>query len=370
MRILHFAHSDESGSFRVGSYHLAREFVDLGIAYKKVLPWSVFYKTSINPRNSNDLKGIALLPSKLYKIKKIWKIIIWINSIVFSLLLLLRFCKERWWPDVVIVDSLYFFGVSRIFGSLGVKVMVRMTDFLWDLDETLERDEARKWTIDSIKKSDVVVATNSELANELHKLSQKNVSCIPNGVDWNHFAKNELIAAEENDTLKIIYFGALDKRINFDLLFKISSLDGVTLRVIGNFCTDLKLGKNGVFLGEVAYEDLPKIINGSHIGILPFHNSAANHGRFPMKFFEYAAAGLFVISYPFPGIRENVESPGVIFANDFTDEAYLDSISKIKKIYKNKECWLKDINQVRLFAKSNSWRSRAENYIEIIKSIL
>jgi teichuronic acid biosynthesis glycosyltransferase TuaH len=369
MRILHFVHTDESGSFRVGSYHIARELVDLGINYKKVLPWSIFYKTRINPRNANDLKGIALLPSKLYRKKKIWKTVIWINSIVYSLILLLRFAKERWWPDFVIVDSLYFFGVSRIFGVLGVKVMVRMTDFLWDMDETLEKDEAKKWTIDSIQKSDVVVATNSELAYELHKICQKPVSCIPNGVDWNHFAKHELISLEENDTLKIVYFGALDKRINYDLLFKISSLDDVTLSVIGNFSKDLKLGKNGIFLGEVEYDELPNTIYGSHIGILPFNNTKANHGRFPMKFFEYAASGLTIISFPFPGIKQNIDCPGILFTKDYSDDSYLQCISQVKIMYQNKDKWSKMIQNLREYSKSNSWRSRTESYINLITAI-
>ena len=66
-----------------------------------------------------------------------------------------------------------------------------------------------------------------------------------------------------------------------------------------------KLGHpNLVALGSVDYSKLPQILSQCAVGLLPMSDDASNAGRSPMKFFEYLAAGLPVVSTPLPALSD------------------------------------------------------------------
>jgi glycosyltransferase involved in cell wall biosynthesis len=60
----------------------------------------------------------------------------------------------------------------------------------------------------------------------------------------------------------------------------------------------LKALPNVHFLGYRRYEDLPDYLRGMQVGLLPTLLNAYTRSMFPMKFFEYLAAGLPVVSTP------------------------------------------------------------------------
>jgi glycosyltransferase involved in cell wall biosynthesis len=58
------------------------------------------------------------------------------------------------------------------------------------------------------------------------------------------------------------------------------------------------------FLGWRPYCDLPKYLAGLDVGLLPQQINEYTQSMFPMKFFEYLAAGLPVVSTALPALRE------------------------------------------------------------------
>jgi glycosyltransferase involved in cell wall biosynthesis len=56
-------------------------------------------------------------------------------------------------------------------------------------------------------------------------------------------------------------------------------------------------------LGPKAYETLPAYLKGFDTAILPNAINAYTRGMFPMKFFEYLAAGCPVVSTALPALR-------------------------------------------------------------------
>ncbi|WP_322015068.1 glycosyltransferase [Paraburkholderia sp. J12] len=60
----------------------------------------------------------------------------------------------------------------------------------------------------------------------------------------------------------------------------------------------LKALPNVHFLGYRRYEDLPDYLRGMQVGLLPTLLNGYTRSMFPMKFFEYLAAGLPVVSTP------------------------------------------------------------------------
>ena len=68
---------------------------------------------------------------------------------------------------------------------------------------------------------------------------------------------------------------------------------------------------NLALLGPRRYDELPKVLRGADVAILPYRTDGAMRSVFPMKTFEYLAAGLPVVSTRLPALTD---VPGVAFA--------------------------------------------------------
>jgi glycosyltransferase involved in cell wall biosynthesis len=85
----------------------------------------------------------------------------------------------------------------------------------------------------------------------------------------------------------------------------------------------MKQQPNAHFLGWKPYEQLPRYLSGLSVGLLPQLINEYTRAMFPMKFFEYIAAGLPVVSTPLPALRDfqslyQVGNDVVGFANAIT----------------------------------------------------
>ncbi|EON11204.1 group 1 glycosyl transferase [Pandoraea sp. SD6-2] len=67
--------------------------------------------------------------------------------------------------------------------------------------------------------------------------------------------------------------------------------------------SQLRAYPNVHFIGYRSYEDLPLYLRGMSVGLLPTSLNTYTQAMFPMKFFEYLAAGLPVVSTPLDFIR-------------------------------------------------------------------
>ncbi len=56
------------------------------------------------------------------------------------------------------------------------------------------------------------------------------------------------------------------------------------------------------FLGPRAQEDLPAVLRGASVGLIPYAINPLTRSVFPMKVYEYLAAGLGVVSTPLPAL--------------------------------------------------------------------
>ncbi|ABD89728.1 glycosyltransferase [Rhodopseudomonas palustris] len=65
------------------------------------------------------------------------------------------------------------------------------------------------------------------------------------------------------------------------------------------------------FLGWRSYQDLPRYLAGFDVGLLPQLINDYTRAMFPMKFFEYLAAGLPVVATPLPALRDLAAVHGI-----------------------------------------------------------
>jgi glycosyltransferase involved in cell wall biosynthesis len=175
------------------------------------------------------------------------------------------------------------------------------------------------------RRADAVLASAPELVQRMRELNA-NVHYAPNVADTRLFAgalepgpvDAELARAPAP---RIVFVGAiLAAKIDLDLV-----VDAARMRPDWTFAfvgpigpgeprtnVDVLLGEANIrLLGHRPYERLPEVLRGADAAIVPYRLEGEMRSVFPMKTYEYLAAGLPVVSTPLVTLR-NV--PDVVLA--------------------------------------------------------
>ena len=119
--------------------------------------------------------------------------------------------------------------------------------------------------------------------------------------------------------------------------------------------------ENIYLLGPRSYKELPKLMHFCDVGLLPCVLNHYTRAMFPMKFFEYLAAGLPVVSTRLPSLEEFADY--MCFADTAEEFA-----SKITQILSNSSHF--DEQRVKKLLTKHSYRRRTEIMIKTIKQVL
>ena len=211
--------------------------------------------------------------------------------------------------------------------------------------------------INLLKRADHVFTTALPLKAYCEKFNPNTVY-FSNVVDFEHFASGDINTEEEPPDLKeiprprLVYHGVLsDYKVDFQLL-----LDAARLKkdwhwvIIGEerqgqkspLVEQLRELKNVHFLGYKSYEELPRYLQRMDVGLLPSLLNEYTRSMFPMKFYEYIAAGLPVVSTPLDftkEIKEALKISGNL--SDFIDGIQI-QINKGLISYKDREIFVSD----------------------------
>ncbi len=112
-------------------------------------------------------------------------------------------------------------------------------------------------------------------------------------------------------------------------------------------------------LGHVAYDQIPAILAGFDIAILPTLMNDYTRSMFPMKFFEYLAAGLPVVATPLPSLEE--------YSNFFTAalgaSTFISAIERLEQIPKAQRSL--DLKKI----EKQNWQSRLDQMFEFLDQV-
>jgi teichuronic acid biosynthesis glycosyltransferase TuaH len=158
--------------------------------------------------------------------------------------------------------------------------------------------------------ADRVVATSSKVAEHLHQLDpSENADVIPNGFDATLFAS----VAEPHETLSAskrprgVYVGAIDNRFDFSAIRALASeMPELELLLYGPGSppSEPAWPANVRWMGALAYQEIPAVLQHCDFALLPFRDTPVNHGRSPMKYHEYRAAGLPIVSFSIESLQQ------------------------------------------------------------------
>ncbi|MBB6127533.1 glycosyltransferase [Mucilaginibacter lappiensis] len=212
-----------------------------------------------------------------------------------------------------------------------------------------------------VKSVDLVICTSKQLRDSKKELNS-NSFFIPNAANIAHSQKalnpQLPVAAILSDIKKPVigYFGNIERRIDYDLLTEVLQQNpDKNFVFVGPI--DIDYSDHAIFKapnislkGAVPYEEMPAVLKGFDVAIIPFKKDGVSNAIFPLKLFEYLGSGRPVVSTDF-----NID------LREFTGDtvAYCSNANEFSEALNTALNDTSDLQQKRLaIAAENTWEHR------------
>ena len=221
-----------------------------------------------------------------------------------------------------------------------------------------------------VAKSDLVICTSRMLYEE--KLNQNsNTHFIPNAADITQSSK-----AMDKDLAVSIHFaglqrpiigyaGSIERRIDYTLMKDVAEANKDKSFVFAGplmpeFVPEWFLRTANIFyFGRLPFEEMPGLIKGFDVAIIPFKKDAVSRTIFPLKLFEYLGAGKPVVASNFnPDLKDYTHD-----VVTYCDDAHSFSMAIESALKTEKPNLIQERVNI---AKENTWEKRGKEIAELI----
>jgi len=157
-----------------------------------------------------------------------------------------------------------------------------------------------------LKVADVVFTGGRSLQRSILQRRPERTHCFPSGVDPHHYAS--AVHLRRPRARRVAgYVGVIDERLDLDLLADLAAaLPDWEIRMVGPVVkidpASLPQAPNLTYPGSAAYAELPAVMAGFDVALMPFALNEATRSISPTKTLEYLAAGLPVVSTSVPDV--------------------------------------------------------------------
>ena len=216
----------------------------------------------------------------------------------------------------------------------------------------------------SLLKRAEIVFTGGPSLYHAKKDRHPNVHCFPSSVDVQHFAKaldraNAHPAHRDIAGPRLGFYGVIDERFDTELIGKLAQahpqwqivLVGPVVKIDP---ASLPRHANIHYLGQQSYEDLPKLLAGWDVCLMPFAMNESTRFISPTKSLEYMAAELPIVSTP---VRDVVDQHSDVVAIAGTAEEFIAACESALLISTEERASL--IQQMRDKLTRTSWNATA-----------
>ncbi len=162
-----------------------------------------------------------------------------------------------------------------------------------------------------LERADLVFTGGRSLYHTVERRARA-VRCYPSGVDVEHFARTRATAVHPDlasyaGRPVFGYVGVIDERIDLELVDALAERNpDAVVAMVGPVVkiepSSLPRRGNIAYLGKREYADLPAILAGFDVALMPFALNEHTENISPTKTLEYLAAGLPVVSTAVPDV--------------------------------------------------------------------
>ena len=198
---------------------------------------------------------------------------------------------------------------------------------------------------------------------------------VPNGADFDHFARaaDPSIAAAEITHLNrpVLGFAGnfLSSKVDFDLLDEVARARREwSLLLIGPETRDTahaleRLGRlpNVHWIGPKPYADLPRYVAAFDVGLIPYLSNPYTRSCFPLKLYEYLAAGKPVVASGVPELAGMEPDVQLVAGHERVIGAIEEALLHLDEA---------DWDRRMRLASRNSWETRTERLFELVERAL
>jgi glycosyltransferase involved in cell wall biosynthesis len=217
-----------------------------------------------------------------------------------------------------------------------------------------------------LTKADCVIASSSGVRNHLRSMGRNDVLL------WENVADTALYeAAHETRQPRAVFAGNLTTtKVDFDLLRSLAAA-GVPVIVAGPTSIDGTSAQREMedlfalpgidYVGNLAPAELARVLASSMVGLIPYRLNGYTAGVFPMKVYEYLAAGLRVVSTALPSLE--------LTASD--DVVLTEGESFLRAVQSGFETWSNQaVARRQARARGHSWQARGEQALSLVDGLL
>ena len=347
MNIVFVSHSAFDASMVVGSHQLSRVYAKAGHRVLHLsLPFSLFHVARLHrPRMMTRLKSAWQGPSLRSPNLIEWvplSLVPWdaarllLKSTAINLTVpaagritkvVRKFNLDP--IDVALIDDPRMVGIQSVLNAK--KTVYRATDLYAELRSDPWIIEAERQLIGQV---DGVFSTSPRVAEHLSELGDGcQVDVFPNGFDAEHFQQ----ARPPDSSLsgisrpRVVYVGAIDDRFDVQAVVDLaSSRPGLEVLVYGPITESIPhtIPTNLQFKGPLEYASLPAVLQHCEIAMLPLRDIPSNHGRSPMKYYEYVAAGAKIVAFAGESLKRLAGEPGLFLYDEANGKALAAAVDK------------------------------------------
>ncbi|ENH98102.1 Glycosyltransferase [Gracilibacillus halophilus YIM-C55.5] len=383
MRIVFLSHTHRNSLFKVGSFHLAKKYAEMGHEVLFVsIPISIItiLKNIFNKKTSkqNDLHSkISLIFGRKDDVYKNIIDFIPFSFIPYSRLPILDskfvalFCSSITFPRIKSILKKYNFDYADLVfmdepSFLYMRKYIKSKRWVYRITDIYSQMPTAKKSTSKIEKNisefaNTFVATSKPVAEYFENKYNKKTKVLENGVDFEHFQSVQKKPQEYNEMNNpvAVYVGNVDSRFDWELIINLadgnSHVNFVVIGPVSIYIPNTDNRKNVWMLGPKTYDLIPAYLKYADVGLLPLVQGNSNSGRSPMKLYEYGAAGLPVIATRTPELtRRNL--PFVYLADN-----YKEFNQKLKKGIQNKQ---RLVDIAKITSKEKSWDNIAIELLE------
>jgi glycosyltransferase involved in cell wall biosynthesis len=166
--------------------------------------------------------------------------------------------------------------------------------------------ELRSRQLEALQRAAVVFTGGRSLHRGATAHRSADIHCFPSGVEPEHY-EPAIEMRTPGDRPVAGYVGVIDERLDLELVAGMAAaLPDWEIRMVGPVVkideSSLPQAPNITYPGSADYRDLPVVMAGFDVALMPFAMNEATRSISPTKTLEYLAAGLPVVSTRVPDV--------------------------------------------------------------------
>lgn len=213
--------------------------------------------------------------------------------------------------------------------------------------------------------ADLVIVSAKKLFVKMQRYSDK-IAYLPNGVTAEDYRLEAPPPIEYRDIPepRVFFMGALHGWVDTELIAYLATRrPQYSFVIVGPIADNIERPENHNihYLGKKRYSELPAYLQHARVAIIPFKVNKLTVSVTPLKFFEYLASGVPVVTTVMPDI---IDVPGSIMANSC--EEFLEAVD----MYVNMEplSYEREADKARMSAEGYFWSEMLDRLLSALLS--